>query len=83
MVLRASPVMFETAARPPHPAARASLAANNRRPRSSGKAAAHRPGIASRPALGGTARVATAWAKARSALMNAVSRARRLCPPYI
>ena len=25
MVLRASPVMFETAARPPHPAARASL----------------------------------------------------------
>jgi hypothetical protein len=27
--------------------------------------------------------VPTAWAKARTALMNAVSRARRLCPPYI
>jgi hypothetical protein len=26
-------------------------------------------------------RVSTAWAKARTALMNAVSRARRLCPP--
>src|SRR5258706_15273085 len=35
MVLRANPVMIETAARPPRPAARASLAANNRRPRSS------------------------------------------------
>src|SRR5208337_3712401 len=35
MVLRASPVTLDTAARPPHPAARASLAANNRRPRSS------------------------------------------------
>src|SRR5208337_4248802 len=35
MVLRASPVMLDTAARPPHLAARASLAANNRRPRSS------------------------------------------------
>ena len=35
MVLRANPVMRETAARPPRPAARTSLAANNRRPRSS------------------------------------------------
>src|SRR5271165_3008740 len=35
MVLRASPVMLDTDARPPHPAARASLAANSRRPRSS------------------------------------------------
>ena len=35
IVLRASPVTQETAARPPQPAARTSLAANNRRPRSS------------------------------------------------
>src|SRR5246127_1360075 len=35
MVLRARPVTFETAARPPQPAARTSLAANNRLPRSS------------------------------------------------
>ncbi len=35
IVLRARPVMFETAARPPHPAARTSLAANSRRPRCS------------------------------------------------
>ena len=35
MVLRASPVTLDTDARPPHPAARASLAANSRRPRSS------------------------------------------------
>ena len=35
IVLRARPVTTETAARPPHPAARTSLAANNRRPRSS------------------------------------------------
>ena len=50
MVLRASPVMFETAARPPHPPARASLAANNRRPRSSRfePSASHRCRIARR-----------------------------------
>ena len=35
MVLRASPVISDTATRPPHPAARTSLAANKRRPRSS------------------------------------------------
>ena len=34
MVERASPVIIETAATPPHPAARASSAANTRRPRS-------------------------------------------------
>ncbi len=34
-VLRARPVTLDTTARPPHPAARVSLAANNRRPRSS------------------------------------------------
>jgi len=33
--IRANPVMIETAVRPPHPAARVSLAANNLRPRSS------------------------------------------------
>jgi hypothetical protein len=49
MVLRANPVTFETAARPPHPAARTSLAANNRRPRSSRfePSASHRCRIAS------------------------------------
>jgi len=35
MVERASPVISETASRPPHPAARTSPAANTRRPRSS------------------------------------------------
>jgi len=35
IVERASPVIFETIARPPQPAVRASAAANNRRPRSS------------------------------------------------
>ncbi len=35
MVERASPVIAETASRPPHPAARTSPAANTRRPRSS------------------------------------------------
>ena len=37
MVERASPVILETAASPPHPAARASAAANKRRPRSSSR----------------------------------------------
>jgi len=35
MALRARPVTLDTVATPPHPAARASLAANKRRPRSS------------------------------------------------
>jgi hypothetical protein len=49
MVLGANPVTLETAARPPHPAARISLAANNRRPRSSRfePSASHRCRIAS------------------------------------
>jgi hypothetical protein len=37
MVLRAIPVTSETAAMPPRPAARASLAANRRRPFSSSR----------------------------------------------
>jgi hypothetical protein len=50
MVLRANPVMSDTAARPPHPATRTSLAAHNRRPRSSRfePSASHRSRIASR-----------------------------------
>jgi hypothetical protein len=50
MVLRANPVMSDTAARSPHPAARTSLAAHNRRPRSSRfePSASHRSRIASR-----------------------------------
>src|ERR1700687_2325936 len=49
MVLRDSPVTFDTASRPPQPAARTSLAANNRRPRSSRfePSASHRSRIAS------------------------------------
>src|SRR6516162_1008374 len=49
IVERASPVIFETIARPPRPAVRASAAANSRRPRSSSFAptASHRCRIAS------------------------------------
>jgi hypothetical protein len=49
MVERASPVMLDTAARPPRPAARTSLAANKRLPRSSRlePSASHRRRIAS------------------------------------
>src|SRR5271167_2942437 len=49
IVERASLVIFETIARPPHPAVRASAAANSRRPRSSSFAptASHRCRIAS------------------------------------
>ena len=48
IVERASPVIFETSARPPRPALRASTAANNRRPRSSSRAptVSHRSRIA-------------------------------------
>ena len=48
-VERASPVIFETIARPPQPAVRASAAANNRRPRSSSfePTASHRCQMAS------------------------------------
>jgi len=38
IVERARPLIFETSARPPRPALRASAAANNRRPRSSSRA---------------------------------------------
>ena len=49
IVERASPVIFETIARPPQPAVRASAAANNRRPRSSSfePTASHRCQMAS------------------------------------
>jgi hypothetical protein len=49
MVLRANPVMLDTAAKPPHPAARTSLAAHNRRVRSSAFEAKASPAAESHP----------------------------------